>query len=167
MKALLLLLPCLVGCNDPVREQAIADLGGERAGVPRGPLHRPGQPCLVCHADEGPSDSAFALAGTLYQTPDGKKPLHDARVTFTDSAGKTYSVVSNCAGNFWVGATNYHPAWPIWIKVELGSRSAEMSTPAFREGSCAGCHAAEATPSAVGPVYLADEGAGFSQEPCR
>ena len=34
---------------DPVQSEAVADLGGEAPGVAPGPLHRPGQPCLVCH----------------------------------------------------------------------------------------------------------------------
>ena len=156
-----------IGCNDPVRNTAIDELGGEAPGVPAGPLHRPGQPCLVCHGGEGPADGDFALAGTLYQRQSKSDPLHDARVDFIDSVGDEYSVVSNCAGNFWVGAENYRPVWPVWVKVEYQGDSVEMTSAVFRDGSCGSCHGDPASPSQVGYVYFADETTSFSQEPCK
>lgn len=156
-----------IGCNDPVRNDELDDLSGEAPGVPAGPLHRPGQPCLVCHGGEGPANSQFALAGTVYQSQTEQKPLHDARVHLIDSVGNEYAVVSNCAGNFWAGAENFRPVWPVWVKLEYDGDSAEMTSAIFRDGSCGTCHADPATPSQVGHVYFADSTKKFSQEPCR
>ncbi len=160
-------ISALAACNDPVRNTAIDELGAEAKGVPAGPLHRPGQPCLACHGGEGPADSEFAFAGTLYQRPSDDRPLHDARVHVIDSLGAEYTVVSNCAGNFWAGAENYRPVWPAWVKVEYQGDAVEMTSAIFRDGSCGACHGDRATPNDAGHVYFADSAARFTQEPCR
>ena len=49
-------------CGDPVHDARVAALGDERPGVPAGPNHRPGQPCLACHGGDGPSDVELAVA---------------------------------------------------------------------------------------------------------
>lgn len=49
----------LAAACDPVRSDAVAALGGEAPGVPHGPTHRPGQPCLLGHSN-------FAVAGTVF-----------------------------------------------------------------------------------------------------
>jgi cytochrome c553 len=76
-------------------------------------------------------------------------------------------VTSNCAGNFYSGADNFKPAWPVWMKVEFGEWTAEMVSPSSREGSCAACHGDPASPSSVGHVYLVEDDAGFTQEGCE
>lgn len=169
MKPALFLFGCLalVACDDPVPERLIDELGGEDPAVPEGPLHRPGQPCVLCHGDEGDAEAKFSFGGTVYQTPGSQEPLHDALIRFIDSTGAQYSVISNCAGNFYAGADNFKPVWPVWMKVELGDLTAEMVSPTSRERSCAFCHRDPASPSSVGHVYLAEDGAGFSQEPCE
>jgi hypothetical protein len=154
-------------CNDPVRNTEVSELGAEARGVPAGPLHRPGQPCLACHGGDGPADTEFALAGTVYQRIDGKVPLHDATMRFIDSAGAEYGVVSNCVGNFWASADNFRPVWPVWTKLEYEGNSVEMTSAMFREGSCGECHADPASPSRVGHLYFADENGSLSQERCR
>src|ERR1700683_3328645 len=50
----------MVGCN-PVLDDAIADLGPEKPGVHPGPLHRPGQPCLLCHDGALGDPQAFSV----------------------------------------------------------------------------------------------------------
>lgn len=155
-----------LSCADPARKQAVEELGGEAPGVPEGPLHRPGQPCLVCHGAEGPAESEFTFAGTVYQTRGAALPLHDATVHFIDSTGTQYSVVSNCAGNFWIGGGNFDPVWPVWMKVQLGDEVAEMISGTYREGSCSACHQDPASPSTVGHIYLSTD-ESFSQEACE
>lgn len=157
----LLAVLVLAGCSDPVHSHLVSSLGGEAAGVPEGPLHRPGQPCLACHSGLGPADSEFIFGGTVYQdqmspTP---LPLADARVHFIDSAGKTYDTGTNCAGNFFVMAADYKPAYPVWVKVFFGSLNGmpafqQMTSPIYREGSCAMCHVDPAGTSTVSRVYL-------------
>jgi cytochrome c553 len=167
MRACGLLLLLAVACKDPMRQRSLAELGGEAAGVPAGPLHRPGQPCLICHGEDGPANARFVLAGTVYQHRTGPAPLHDARIRFIDSTGVQYAVSSNCAGNFWVSAPNYRPAWPVWMKVEYGASFIEMQSPTFREGSCAACHESPASPSSAGQLYFADDSTPFTQASCR
>jgi len=156
-----------VACKDPVRERLYDELGGEDPAVPQGPLHRPGQPCLACHGEGGDTDARFSFAGTVYQTPGSLEPLHDARIRVIDSTGRQYAVTSNCAGNFYAGADNFDPVWPMWMKVEYEDWKADMLSPSSREGSCAACHEDPASPSTVGHVYLAQDGAGFSQGECE
>jgi hypothetical protein len=145
----------------------VDELGGEDPATPVGPLHRPGQPCLVCHGDDGPAESRFSLAGTVYQKQASATPLAGATVRFIDSTGAQYRVASNCAGNFYVGAANFAPAWPIWMKVEWKSLSQEMVSPSVREGSCGACHRDPATPATVGHIYVGDEETTFAEEPCK
>ena len=165
--AALLLGLCAGACSDPIRTRAVDELGGEDPATPVGPLHRPGQPCLVCHGADGPAESRFSLAGTVYQLPDTVEPLGDVTVRFIDSTGAQYRVVSNCAGNFYVGAANFEPAWPVWMKIEWKSLSQEMISPSFREGSCAECHQDPATPSTAGHLYVGDEQTTFPHEACE
>ena len=62
-----LLTWALVGCFvDPVHDEQVAALGPEPAGESPGPLHRPGQPCLVCHGGLGPAHQSFSVAGTVF-----------------------------------------------------------------------------------------------------
>jgi len=154
-------------CNDPVQARQEDVLGDEDPSVPEGPLHRPGQPCLVCHGEEGSVDPKFSFAGTLYQKAGLLEPLHDATVRFIDGSGQQYSVTSNCAGNFYVGASNFVPKWPVWMKVEYDGLTAEMVSSSTREGSCGACHKDPASPSTVGHVYLVEDSAAFSQGGCQ
>ena len=75
MRALLLccLLSAAACSSDPVRDQRIERLGPEVSGVPEGPLHRPNQPCLLCHAGAGPGDAVFSLAGTVFTIRDVRR----------------------------------------------------------------------------------------------
>ena len=155
--AALVLLPAC--SSDPVRSRLIDSLGGEESGVAKGPLHRPGQPCIACHGSNGPADTEFSLAGTVYQDETSKKALPDARVHLIDANGKLYDTATNCAGNFFVMNADYHPAYPVWVKVFFGTSdgqpvSQEMGSPIYREGSCATCHGDPAGTEAVGHVYL-------------
>jgi mono/diheme cytochrome c family protein len=150
-----------------MRTRSLDELGGEDPAVPVGPLHRPGQPCLVCHGDDGPAESRFSLAGTVYQRQDSRTPLGGVKVRFIDSDGAQYEVASNCAGNFYVGATNFEPAWPVWTKMEWRETFQEMASPIFREGSCGACHRDPPTPAAVGHIYMGDGQTDFPGEACK
>jgi hypothetical protein len=160
-----------VGCGDPVRENSIDALGGERPGVPKGPLHRPGEPCVLCHGGNGPGESTFAFAGTVYQTEGAPTPLADAIVRLIDSTGKKYETGTNCAGNFFVLEDDYAPTFPVWAKVIFGTSGGKpvphtMGSPIYREKSCAKCHTERAGPESVGPVYFAPKGVPFPARSC-
>ncbi|MEO8875713.1 MAG: hypothetical protein ABI461_09010, partial [Polyangiaceae bacterium] len=70
---------------DPVHDEAQSDLGDEASGVNTGPLHRPGQPCLVCH--DGATAPKWSMAGTIYGVLGSDQPLHGASVNLTDANG--------------------------------------------------------------------------------
>lgn len=130
----------LVGCTDPVHDERVQALGPETQGVPKGPLHRAGQPCLVCHDGNGPGNIEMSLAGTVYQTNADFVPAVDVVVDFTDALGRMFSTATNCAGNFYVQPTDYTPHYPLRTVVRYADVSIDMRTQIFRDGSCASCH---------------------------
>jgi hypothetical protein len=189
--ALLPLALCVAACGDPVRSSAIDDLGDETPGVKPGPLHRPNQPCVLCHDGNGPGNIVLAFGGTVYQAQTGPPtPVVGAIVHFRDSAHNEYRTATNCAGNFFVVDGDYNPVPPVFVKVEFsvtlvspaGSQVVpvieRMTSPMFdtegstvsglRDRSCANCHADPASTSTVGHIYLAPEGAQipFPQVQC-
>ena len=48
---------------DPVHEAQKDAIGGDTPGVPNGPLHHPGQACIVCHDGALTDPSAFSVGG--------------------------------------------------------------------------------------------------------
>jgi len=153
---LFLLLVSAAACTDPVREEAIAALGGEAAGVEPGPLHRPGQPCLVCH--DGGEVSAFSVAGTVYARAEGTVPVAKVTVELLDADARLFKAVTNCAGNFFVRPDQFQPRYPLWVTLAVGEERLDMESPVFRDGSCASCHGDPKGPASAGHAYfLLDE----------
>lgn len=140
------------GCGDPLREDAVGRLGDELPGIPAGPLHRAGQPCLVCH--DGSTSTPFSVAGTIHLRIDGAQPAASALVHLADGLGNTYRVATNCAGNFFVRPGDYEPAWPLWVRVEREGWTQVMESPVNGDGSCASCHAPAPGPGSAGPIYM-------------
>lgn len=146
-------------CNtDPVHTDAVNALGPEVAGVPKGPYHRAGQPCLTCHGGEGPAKQQFTVAGTIFYGPANTSPpigVGDAIVTLEDDLGSTYSVTTNCVGNFFIQPGDWPgggPAFPLLVTVSgtvpvptNGAETPTQEIPSMlshigRTGSCADCH---------------------------
>ncbi len=157
-RALLLLLfaATVAGSCDPVHDDAVAALGGEAQGVPPGPLHRPGQPCLLCH-DGAPGDPpAFSLAGTVFLYANSiEQAANGATVTLEDKDGTTATATTNAAGNFFLTPTAYSPEYPVHVKsVARGNVSILMHSHVGGNGSCAGCHVDPEAPDSPGHVYL-------------
>ncbi len=107
----------LDGCADPVHNAEVAALGPEANGVPPGPTHRPGQPCLTCHGGEGPGGLTFVTAGTVYvnqYSPDaGSTALNGGVVHLVDSEGHTFDSKTNTVGNFYVTTDQWSPVFPL------------------------------------------------------
>lgn len=156
----------IVACGDPVHTDAVDALGPEAHGVEPGPLHRPGQPCLVCHGGKGPGNLEFSVAGTVYKYADSNEPLANAIVKLVDQGGPSTIVGTNCVGNFFVQRTDFDPVFPLWTRIQLGSLDIEMSTPVFGKGSCAHCHQDSPTESSVGRIYVAPPGAELPGGSC-
>ncbi len=153
----LMALACALGtvaCGNPAQDNLIQSLGPEADGVRRGPLHRPGQPCLACHSAAGGRHPQFSVAGTVYQTSTDTKPARDVIVEVTDSQGRKHSVASNCAGNFYIQEKDFRPVWPITVVLRYGPLETKMFTKIYREGSCAGCHADPAGYNRAEHVYV-------------
>ncbi len=152
----------LAGCESPVNDQKIADLGGETDGVPPGEFHRPGQPCVLCHGEYEADSPIMAVAGTVFATPSDPVPVEGAIVTLTDSAGSTIQKTTNCIGNFHVTAEEWQPAYPLRAEVECPipgtdqRRRVVMGTRIGRDGSCAACHYGPPSQLSPGWVYCAE-----------
>jgi hypothetical protein len=150
------LLAAVMGCGDPVSDRSIDALGPEVAGVPKGPFHRPGQPCVLCHSDAG-SAPPFSLAGTVYIDADTLTPIDGVRVNLVDSLGETFSTTTNCAGNFFVRPGEYALNGPVWVSMRRDEVLREMDTAIYRDGSCAGCHYDPLGPAAAGHVFMIED----------
>ena len=157
---LLLLLVVPASCADPVHDDDVKALGGETPGVPPGPLHRPGQPCLTCHGGDGPAGSEFSVAGTVYLLQDQDVAAPNAVVTIEDVNGVAGSAVTNMAGSFWVNADTWRPTYPLKVSLKYLTLTARMNGAIGRAGSCADCHqnsvaANTAAQTSSGRVYVA------------
>jgi hypothetical protein len=149
----LALTAAVVAC-DPVHQNEIDALGGNAPGVRNGPLHRPGQPCLVCHDGDIGDPKEFSVAGTVFQRPSDREPVDGAQVTLTGSDGTTFEAVTNAAGNFYVQPSQWTPTFPMRTSVVWQGEQVAMHTNVGRDGSCASCHVDPAGPSSPGHVYL-------------
>jgi hypothetical protein len=142
----------LWACADPVHDQEVAALGPEKSGVRTGPLHRPGQPCVLCH--QLGSDDPFTVAGTVYATPDKTVPLTMVKVQLVDSQGSRLATFTNCAGNFFVRPFEWKFQYPIWVTLAAEDQLIDMESPIYRDGSCATCHVDPKNPTSAGHVFL-------------
>jgi hypothetical protein len=144
--ALLAAQTALCAC-DPVHDDAIAALGPEAPGVRRGPLHRPGQPCLLCHDGAIGDPQRFTVAGTVYQTPGGKVASVGASVVLVDAHAHSTTLQTNAAGNFYATPSQYDPTFPIQVTLRgQGGETVPMQTlvegngTVEPNGGCASCH---------------------------
>jgi hypothetical protein len=149
----------LLAACDPVHDRAIAALGGEIGGVRRGPEHRPGQPCLLCHDGALGDPEEFSVAGTVFLMPSEARPAARATIELKAADGSSFEVVTNSAGNFYVLPGQWRPVYPLQTMVTYQGQSVPMLTSIGRDGSCAGCHFDPAGPDSPGHVYvLLDDG---------
>ena len=161
MKSLLALTLLLLAC-DPVHDDAVSALGGEAPGVRKGPLHRPGQPCILCHDGAIGDPQRFTVAGTVFQTSGSKAAAVGATVTVTDANGSAIQVQTNAAGNFYLTPHQYDPVVPMQVVVTDSSGvSTKMQTVVAgnlavepNNGSCASCHFDPPGPTSPGHVCI-------------
>jgi hypothetical protein len=146
----------LVSCSDPVHDVQVVALGAEDPNVPAGPNHRPGQPCIWCHGEEGPAKTAFTVAGTVYSIQARPDPAAGAQVLVEDTQGRTQTITTNTAGNFYVTGALFQPNYPIRMSVKPagGGPGPQMLSVSNREGSCAACHYNPPGPNSPGPVFI-------------
>ncbi len=154
-----------VAACDPVRADAINALGPEAPGVRRGPLHRPGQPCLYCHDGALGDPQRFTIAGTVFETPSATFAAAGVVVSLVDAKGSAIDLRTNAAGNFYTTPGQYDPTFPIQATIQAGSQVVRMQTliegngTVEPNGACATCHFDPAGPSSPGHVSMAlDDG---------
>ena len=143
-------------CLDPVHSDAVDALGPEANGVPEGPTHRPGQPCLTCHGGDGPGPD-FASAGTVYETRGGTAPMPDVVVLLRDATGATRTALTNSVGNFYITAGEWSPAYPMFAELHYGDITKKMDTRIGRNAGCAECHR-DGGRTKMPAVYLKEAG---------
>jgi hypothetical protein len=155
-----LLLLALVGgpvaCVDATHDAAVNKLGGEAPGVQPGPLHRPGQPCVTCHGGEGPGNSEFSVAGTVYlYFYDSVAPAPGVTVQIQDINGVAVTIPTNEVGNFYISADDWQPTFPLKTEIHFGKITRQMQTNIGRTGSCGDCHKLDVGPISAGKIYVA------------
>lgn len=158
------------GCSlDPVQNGSIQALGDEDPAIPQGKYHRAGQPCVLCHSTTGPaSDKPFAVAGTVFVDPFGRRGSKQTWVRVRDGENRQVCKTTNCKGNFFITDDEFGssfdgkagPAFPLLVSVHRslpGNPSGKfraMQSHIGRDGSCAGCHR-PAPPAADGKAVVA------------
>ena len=151
-------------CGNPAVDVKIEQLGGENPNVEPSELHRPGQPCVLCHSEYEGADPGMSLGGTVFADQLALLPVEGAEVVMTDTRGITVSVKTNCVGNFYVPSGAWDdkyadPQFPLAAEIrcptydeagqlildEAGApvvRVKSMGSVIARDGSCASCHTA-------------------------
>jgi hypothetical protein len=104
------------------------------AGCAVGNMH-PGDSCARCHNGESGwgNSSRFGAAGTVY-TRAGKGDAN-VNVDITDARGRSVSLTSNAAGNFFTGQSL---APPLKVKLFRAGRPSVSAT--VPSGDCNACH---------------------------
>jgi hypothetical protein len=122
-------------------------------GDAESPLMHPGADCIGCHSSgEGPN---FVIAGTVQAAIDDPTDCYGvpgATVTITDATGKSVSVLTNDAGNFYVSARDAL-TMPIQARVAFDGRERAMAG-AQMTGACASCHTTSGANGAPGRILV-------------
>lgn len=139
---------CLGATPDDLARDALPD-----DGQSEGPLHRAGQPCLLCHSERGGTSPYFAVAGTVYDV-DGVTPRVGVQVVLEDAAHLVAVPTTNSAGNFMVDERDWTPVFPITVELDDGANRISMRSSIGREGGCTFCHMAALSARSVGPVVI-------------
>jgi len=155
---LALSLPFSAGCAGDDEEDPAP--GGATAQA-FGPLMRPGENCLGCHAENpvrsdatGPSGrkaTPWTAAGTVFKGPTSKEGLPGARLTFTGKDGKEFSVTTNAVGNFYTDLPIDGAKGPM---IEFEGRTAKMNTALPEIPACNACHDNPPVGGAPGRIYV-------------
>jgi len=136
---------------DPVHTAAVNALGPEVQGIPKGEYHRAGQPCVTCHGGEGPANTVFTLAGTVFYGPANTSPpigVGNVSVVLEDDSlsQPPGPITTNCVGNFYIQSSDWpgHPEFPVLVSIQ-GQPENQNLAPAMqshigRDGSCSDCH---------------------------
>lgn len=162
MSGRLCMVLLLLAACDPVGADEVAALGGELPGTRPGPLHRAGQPCLLCHDGAFGDPVEFSVAGTVFVTPEDRSPAHGAQIEITAADDARMTFTANEAGNFYVEASRWRPQFPLQVSVTYQDETNTMRSLVGRDGACGSCHVDPAGPAAAGHVYAMSPDAGVA-----
>jgi hypothetical protein len=113
------------------------------------PVMKPGENCMACH--DGNQAPAWTAAGTIF--PDINAPtyrgLQGITIKVTDAEGRTVTMVSNAAGNFYT-AEPLTP--PLGATVESNGVVLTEQNPLSR-GACNSCHTIPPLEETKGRLY--------------
>ena len=109
-----------------------------------GPSMRPGENCEGCHS--------FSVAGTVFSGDhaSSEQGIGAVTINITDKNGKSLSLTSNSAGNFY---TNSSMTPPLTVELVSGSTTRKMTGTATT-GACAACHTSAGANGAPGRVAV-------------
>ncbi len=158
MRPLALLLLSAAACGNPtgLGPASPLDVVSGWSGVP---TMSPGQDCLICHAPGlRAAYRPWTVAGTVYQSPTDPADagIAGALVLLTDAAGKSLTLVSNAAGNFYTEEPLQFPLSHLEVDRD-GVRMAMNLDPALvpsAVGSCNRCHSEPAVFNAPGRLFV-------------
>jgi hypothetical protein len=156
-----------VACADPVHDAEVDALGPEAPGVPAGPDHRPGQPCLTCHGGQGPSSFEMAFGGTVFAYLASNQPAGGATIHLLDGAQHTFTTQTNCAGNFWVPKPAFEPMYPVQAAVQWVSATEVMRTEMRLNGDCNSCHVQPENAGSPGHTWILAPSTPVPEVSCR
>ncbi len=163
------------GCANPIQDAQIEQLGPEDPAVPASDIHRPGQPCLLCHGPYKGAEPEMTVAGTIYgyswdaaHSKDDPIPVKDVIVEISDSFGTSPPVApkTNCAGNFYLTKEEWNPSFPLRVAIrypvagEEDGERVSMGTRISRDGSCSACHEGKPNQGSPGWVFCTQRVAG-------
>ncbi len=120
-------------------------------GIPaHSPMMLPGEDCLRCHSGERAQQ--WTLAGTLFSTPTAATDagLEGASVLVTDANGRSLTLRTNGAGNFYTAESL---VFPLHVEVQQNGVSVGMAM-AVPSGGCNACHTQPPLNGAPGRIYL-------------
>lgn len=162
------------GCANPVQDARIDLLGPEAPGVEESDIHRPGQPCLLCHGPYKGAEPEMTVAGTIYgyswdgaHAKDDPIPVAGVTIEISDSFGTSPPAApkTNCAGNFYLTTKEWNPSYPLRVAIrypvegEPDGERVSMGTRISRDGLCNGCHVGKPNQGSPGWVYCTQRGA--------
>ena len=153
-------------CTNPVHDAEVNALGPEINGVPQGEYHRAGQPCAVCHSNDGPAKTTFTMAGTIFYGPNTNIGVAQTNVVMVDALGTSYTANTNCVGNFYVTPAEWNPAFPVKVELIGLGNTRGMVSHIGREASCSNCHKDPTYFDSPGHIHLTSSDTGYTTPPC-
>jgi hypothetical protein len=100
--------------------------------------HNPGQSCLASGCHRGGGGPTFTVAGTLYATPRGDRPMPGSTIVVVDGDGHRLLLPTAANGNFW---TSEPVVFPLLVKAsQCPADNPMISLSQIGDCNAGGCH---------------------------